>query len=117
MKCNDPPHGQLLQNRDHLTLFPAPSSPQKVLISWDNPQIKLSPVASVLYLPLDIMVDFLHFIHEPILHHVSAKLYIWTVSPGLQTSLSHLGWPLLIHDSFPQSINIFCLRVDLLHQL
>lgn len=93
------------------------SLPRKLLTSWDSPRFDEGSVASRLYLPLDIMADFLHFTHESILHHVSAKLYIWTVSPGIQASLGHLGWPLLIQDSLLQSINIFCLRVDLLHHL
>ena len=54
---------------------------------------------------------------QPVVRRVPAKLYVRSVTSRLQPGLSHLQWSLLVPQTFPQSLDVLLLVVDLLHGL
>ena len=68
------------------------------------------------------MMNFLNCINtdlldQPVVRRVPAKLYVRSVTSRLQPGLSHLQWSLLVPQTFPQSLDVLLLVIDLLHGL
>ena len=58
-----------------------------------------------------------YLLDQPVVRGVPAELHVRSVAPGLQPGLGHLQRSLLVSQTFPQSLDVFLLVVDLLHRL
>ena len=57
---------------------------------------------------LSVGRDLKYFLYQPILCTVSAKLYVWTKGPVLQSRLRNHRWSLLISKVALLSVSMFC---------
>ena len=58
-----------------------------------------------------------YLLDQAMVWRVPAELHVRSVTSGLQPGLSHLERSLLVPQTFPQSLDVFLLVVDLLHRL
>ena len=58
-----------------------------------------------------------YLLDQAMVRRVPAELHVRSVASGLQSGLSHLERSLLVPQTFPQSLDVFLLVVDLLHRL